>query len=207
MAVIEYVGYIKKSKKTDNVQDAHEAIRPTSILREPNSIKKYLTNDEFKLYNLIYKRTLSSLMSDAKTLQTTIVLDNNDYKFKATGSVITFDGYLKVYSEFCDEKFDAVISNPPYIRTSEIENLQKEVKLEPKIALDGGEDGLYFYKNICKNWISKLKTGGIMALEIGLGQENEVKNLMEKSGLHCIKTYKDINNIVRAISGIKKAAL
>ena len=114
---------------------------------------------------------------------------------------------LKVYSEFCDEKFDAVISNPPYIRTSEIENLQKEVKLEPKIALDGGEDGLYFYKNICKNWISKLKAGGIMALEIGLGQENEVKNLMEKSGLHCIKTYKDINNIVRAISVIKKAAL
>ena len=100
----EYVGYIKKSKKTDNVQDAHEAIRPTSILREPNSIKKYLTNDEFKLYNLIYKRTLSSLMSDAKTLQTTIVLDNNDYKFKATGSVVTFDGYLKVYSEFEDTK-------------------------------------------------------------------------------------------------------
>ena len=100
----EYIGYIKKSKKTDNVQDAHEAIRPTSILREPNSLKKYLTNDEFKLYNLIYKRTLSSLMSDAKTLQTTIVLDNNDYKFKATGSVITFDGYLKVYSEFEDTK-------------------------------------------------------------------------------------------------------
>ena len=100
----EYVGYIKKSKKTDNVQDAHEAIRPTSILRTPDSLKKYLTTDEYKLYNLIYKRTLASLMSDAKTLATTIILDNNDYKFKTTGSVITFDGYLSVYHEFEDTK-------------------------------------------------------------------------------------------------------
>ena len=100
----EYVGYVKKSKKTENVQDAHEGIRPTSILRTPDSLKAYLTNDEYKLYNLIYKRTLASLMSDAKTLQTTIILDNNDYKFKSTGSVITFPGYLKVYQEFEDTK-------------------------------------------------------------------------------------------------------
>ena len=100
----EYVGYVKKSKKTENVQDAHEAIRPTSILRTPDSLKKYLTPDEFKLYNLIYKRTLASLMSDAKTLQTTIILDNNNYKFKTTGSIITFKGYLEVYSEFEDTK-------------------------------------------------------------------------------------------------------
>ena len=100
----EYVGYVKKSKKTENVQDAHEAIRPTSIFRTPESIKKYLTNDEYKLYNLIYKRTLASLMSDAKTLGTTIIFDNNDYKFKTTGSIVTFDGYLKVYSEFEDTK-------------------------------------------------------------------------------------------------------
>ena len=100
----DYLGYIKKAKKNDNVQDAHEAIRPTSILRTPDSLKKYLTNDEFKLYNLIYKRTLSSLMADAKTLATTIIFDNNSYKFKTTGSVITFDGYLKVYGDFEDTK-------------------------------------------------------------------------------------------------------
>ena len=100
----DYVGYMKKSKKTDNVQDAHEAIRPTSILRTPESLKKYLTSDEYKLYHLIYKRTLASLMSDAKTLATTIILDNADYKFKTTGSVITFKGYLEVYQEFEDTK-------------------------------------------------------------------------------------------------------
>lgn len=96
----EYTGYVKQSKKTENVQDAHEGIRPTSIFREPLKVKEYLSNDEFKLYSLIYKRTLASLMADAKINQTTIILDNNDYKFKTTGSVLIFDGYLKVYKDY-----------------------------------------------------------------------------------------------------------
>ena len=96
----EYIGYVKQSKKTDNVQDAHEGIRPTSILREPMKVKRYLTADEFKLYSLIYKRTLASLMADAITDQTTVIFDHNSYKFKTTGSVIIFDGYLKVYKDY-----------------------------------------------------------------------------------------------------------
>ena len=96
----EYVGAYKKQKKDDNVQDAHEAIRPTSIKRTPESVKKYLTNDEFKLYSLIYKRALSSLMKNAKVLSTVIALENNGYLFKATGSIIKFDGYLKVYGDY-----------------------------------------------------------------------------------------------------------
>lgn len=114
---------------------------------------------------------------------------------------------LKIYSEFCDDKFDAIVSNPPYIRTDEMSQLQKEVKSEPKMALDGGEDGLYFYKSICQNWTPKLKFGGMIAFEIGLGQENEVKKFMQKSGINCIKFHKDINNIVRVVSGIKESAL
>ena len=95
-----YVGYIKASKKTDNVQDAHEAIRPTSILREPTKVKQYLSSDEFKLYSMIYKRAVASLMADAKVNQTTVVFDNNDYKFKTTGSILIFDGYLKLYKDY-----------------------------------------------------------------------------------------------------------
>jgi len=95
-----YIGYVKSIKKNDNVQDAHEAIRPTSILREPTKIKQYLSNDEFKLYSMIYKRALASLMADAKVNQTTVVFDNNDYKFKTTGSILIFDGYLKVYKDY-----------------------------------------------------------------------------------------------------------
>lgn len=96
----EYVGYVKTSKKKDNVQDAHEAIRPTLITRTPESIKEYLTNDEYKLYKVIYYRTLASLMSDAKNNATSVILDNNGYKFKALGSVCMFDGYLKVYKDY-----------------------------------------------------------------------------------------------------------
>ncbi len=96
----DYVGYVKQSKNKENVQDAHEAIRPTNINNTPDKVKRYLTNDEYKLYKMIYFRALASLMKDAKAKTTTIILDNNDYKFKTTGSVIDFDGYLKVYGEY-----------------------------------------------------------------------------------------------------------
>ncbi len=107
----EYLGSVKSSKKSDNVQDAHEAIRPTSIKRTPESVKPYLTNDEFKLYRLIYYRTLASLMAGAIVEGTTVILNNNDYGFKATGQIIVFDGYLKVYSDYEDTK-DAIL--PPF---------------------------------------------------------------------------------------------
>lgn len=96
----DYIGYIKQSKKTENVQDAHEAIRPTSVNRTPESVEEYLSKDEYKLYRLIYMRTLASLMKAATVDKTTIILDNHDYKFKVTGQVLTFSGYLKVYSEY-----------------------------------------------------------------------------------------------------------
>ena len=106
----DYLGYVKKSKKTENVQDAHEAIRPTSINRTPESVKPYLSKDEYKLYRMIYYRALASLMKDASVLSTTIILDNNDYQFKATGSVLKFDGYLKVYAEY-EENNDTILPN------------------------------------------------------------------------------------------------
>lgn len=101
----EYIGAVKNNKKSNtNVQDAHEAIRPTSIERTPESIKEYLTNDEYKLYRLVYYRALASLMADAKTLATTIILENNGYTFKSTGSIITFKGYLEAYGEYFDNE-------------------------------------------------------------------------------------------------------
>ena len=104
----EYVGYVKKNKKTENVQDAHEAIRPTSIYREPDMIKEYLTNDEYKLYRLIYYRALASLMKDAKVEATLVILDNNNYKFKVNGQVVIFDGYLKIYNDY-ESSLDVVL--------------------------------------------------------------------------------------------------
>lgn len=132
----EYLGIVKKSKKTENVQDAHEAIRPTSVNRTPESVKKFLTPDEFKLYSIIYKRALASLMKDAKSEQTTVILDNNNYKFKTTGSVIKFDGYLKVYGDYEDSE-DAII--PPLdtyksnvLVSNEIDKEQHFTKPKPR---------------------------------------------------------------------------
>ncbi len=100
----EYIGSVKVAKKQENVQDAHEGIRPTSINRTPQDVKPFLTNDEYKLYRLIYYRALASLMKSAKAISTTVILDNNNYQFKATGQIIDFDGYLKVYKEYEDTK-------------------------------------------------------------------------------------------------------
>ena len=121
----KYVGHVKKTKEKEKVQDAHEAIRPTSINRTPESIKNYLSADEYKLYNLIYVRTLASLMADAKYNNTSVVLDNNDYKFNASGQVNTFDGYLKIYKEF-ETTNDKVLPDFSSYKSSVI--VSKEIK-------------------------------------------------------------------------------
>lgn len=113
----EYLGYVKKTNKTENVQDAHEAIRPTSITRTPESVKEYLTNDEYKLYKMIYHRALASLMKDAKMQTTSIILDNNNYQFKASGSILVFDGYLKVYQDY-EENNDVILPDFSTYKTS-----------------------------------------------------------------------------------------
>ncbi len=91
-----------KSKKAKNAQEAHEGIRPTDILRKPEEMKKYLDEDGFKLYNLIWKRSLASQMSAASFERTAISIssENETIKLRANGSIQTFDGFLNIYSEF-----------------------------------------------------------------------------------------------------------
>lgn len=132
----EYVGSVKSSKEPKGAQDAHEAIRPTSIMRTPESIKEYLSNDEYKLYRLIYIRSLAYLMSSAKTLATTVDLENNGYLFKATGSVLKFDGYLKVYGEYEDSE-DVILPdfknyNSDEVVADKIEKFQHFTKPAPR---------------------------------------------------------------------------
>lgn len=93
---INYLGHthIKTQKLA---QDAHEAIRPTSINRTPEMMKRYLTPEEYNLYKLIYNRTITSLMSPAEFKKETVLLNNNETIWKATGQTLVFDGYLKAY--------------------------------------------------------------------------------------------------------------
>ncbi|MFL6463797.1 MAG: type I DNA topoisomerase [Bryobacteraceae bacterium] len=98
---------VYKTKK--DAQDAHEAIRPTSVLRTPESLEKYLAEDELKLYRLIWMRFVASQMTPAVFDQTTIDINAKgksgaDYLFRATGSVLKFEGFLKVYEEGKDVK-------------------------------------------------------------------------------------------------------
>jgi len=115
-AILSFREYIKKNygdeylpkdplnysgKKAKNAQEAHEAIRPTDIMRSPNNVKKYLSSDQHKLYDLIWSRALSSQMESAKFDRNTITITSDDAKTicKASGSVVNFDGFLKIFKD------------------------------------------------------------------------------------------------------------
>ncbi len=102
----KYLGVLNKNKtqKKKDIQDAHEAIRPTSVTRTPSMIKDSLKNDQFKLYQLIWNRFVASQMSPAMYDTLTIKIYAGNYVFKVTGSKIVFEGFLKVYNSSDDEK-------------------------------------------------------------------------------------------------------
>lgn len=93
-----------KFRKTKSSQDAHEAIRPTSVDRTPEAVSSFLTRDQARLYSLIWERFVASQMAQALFDQTTVDVQGGPYLFKASGSVMRFDGFLKVYSEKPEEK-------------------------------------------------------------------------------------------------------
>lgn len=107
----------------------------------------------------------------------------------------------ELYGEFDNEEFDLIISNPPYIKKSDLSTLQIEVQSEPTLALDGGESGFDFYYDIVRLYTPKLKNGGVLAFELGEGQFATVKTLMENNSFVNIQGYKDFGNIYRAING------
>lgn len=101
-----------------------------------------------------------------------------------------------------EKKYDIIVSNPPYIKASEIDNLMDDVKVyEPHIALDGGEDGLVFYRKIIKESKLALKDNGLLAFEIGHDQGESVKKLMEEEGFSNIRLVKDLAGLDRVLLG------
>ena len=118
----EYLGEYREGKKTDNTQDAHEAIRPTDLSRSPESIKKYLKADEYKVYRFIYYRALASLMAPAKFDAVSVVFTQNEYDFNGSGSTLNFDGYLKVYDyEKTSDKIIGVIDETKQYKPESID--------------------------------------------------------------------------------------
>lgn len=102
---------------------------------------------------------------------------------------------------FPPESLDFLAANPPYIPSGELAGLQPEVRKEPALALDGGEDGLTFYRALCAHWLSRLKPGGVLGVEIGEDQGPAVKALFEAHGLRDIEVRKDLAGLDRAVVG------
>lgn len=101
-----------------------------------------------------------------------------------------------------DAVYDLILSNPPYIPAGEIEGLMKEVSFEPRMALDGGEDGLLFYRAIVTHYPSLLCPGGMLAVEIGAEQGEQVRRLFEEAGLSQVAVGRDLAGLDRVVSGI-----
>ena len=148
------------------------------------SLAKYLENVQLTALDISGK-ALDIAISNAK---------NNHVQDK-----ITFVE-SNLFEDLAEEKYDIIVSNPPYIKRKEIENLDKEVRREPKIALDGGEDGLDFYKKIIDKGYEYLKYGGYICLEIGYDQKEEVMKIIDDKKQY-INTYckKDLYDNDRVI--------
>lgn len=119
----EYVHVRNKSKKGENIQDAHECIRPTNVNRTPYKIKDSLTSDQFKLYSLIWKRFVASQMESALYNTMGISIISNTEIFKTSGSTISFDGFLKVY-DYSMEK-DSILPEMNVGDNLKLKNLEK----------------------------------------------------------------------------------
>lgn len=124
-----YLSSTKQAKQKEGTQDAHEAIRPTSALLTPDSLKGVLSNDQYKLYRLIYNRFLASQMAPAVMDTMTIHLLNNGVEFRATGSKIKFDGFMKIYIEGTDNEKEEKEEFLPEMEENEVVSAKD---IEPK---------------------------------------------------------------------------
>lgn len=125
------------------------------------SLKKFVPNADITAVD-ISEKALEIAQKNAKKLEIKINFLKSD-----------------LFDKLDNKKFDIIVSNPPYIRKDEIKKLSEEVQKEPKIALDGGEDGLDFYRIIAEQAINYLKTGSFLCFEIGYNQKNDVIKIIE----------------------------
>lgn len=128
------------------------------------------------------------------------VAEDNSNRLMANVLFIESDLFKKISNLY---KFDIIVSNPPYIETKVIDGLSKEVKNEPMLALDGGKDGLDFYRKISKQAYAYLNEGGFLAFEIGYDQRESVSQILEDNGYKNIYSRKDLSGNDRVVVGQK----
>ena len=179
--LVEEVIKIAKKIKAKNILDMCTGSGAIAV-----SLAKYLDNVEITAVDISTK-TLNVAKTNAK---------NNEVENK-----ITFIE-SNLFENIVNEKYDIIVSNPPYIKTDVIPKLDKQVQNEPHIALDGGKDGLKFYKIIIEEAKKYLEENGKLILEIGYDQKEEVENLIKQSGQYKkIEVIKDLSQNDRVIIG------
>lgn len=144
-----------------------------------------------------------------QTMVTAVDVSDGALKVAAENARLNQAEITLVKSDLFDEvegTFDVIVSNPPYIETSVIYELEPEVReFEPMLALDGMEDGLYFYRRIIENAPSYLKNGGVIAFEIGYNQGETVPELLHQAGFESVAVYKDLCGRNRVVMGSWKS--
>jgi len=188
---LQYVTNIQEFMKLDFYVDKNVLIpQPDTEILVEEIIN--LLNDKIKKYNILDLCTGSGAIgvSVAKYTDSFVtMLDISDKALEIAKKNAVNNGVaneckfiLSNMFESIEGKFDVIVSNPPYIRTKIISSLDKEVQNEPHLALDGGEDGLHFYRIIAENAYKYLNENGILALEIGYDQKDEVIDLLKSVG-------------------------
>lgn len=122
-----------------------------------------------------------------------------------SSSVTAYKGNV-LSQDFCSafSNLDIIVSNPPYLTAEDMEKLQTEVSFEPEMALQGGDDGLLFYRNITALWKHCLKENGMIFYEIGIHQERDVSDILMHNGFRDIGTAADLSGITRVVYGVYK---
>ena len=188
--------YIGDNSSKLNVSDFNKYVDNFTLesnvkLLNKNKYKTYSKLKEIKENNLLpNKKNIEMYASDISKNALKVAYKNEENILKK--HMIKF-----VQSDMFDnikEKFDIIVSNPPYIKSDVIKTLQKDVQNEPHIALDGGKDGLKFYKIISDNYKKYLEKDGIILLEIGFDQRNDVQTLFE--GSTCIKDFAGNDRVI-----------
>lgn len=151
---------------------------------------------------------LKKLRSDAEV--TAIELSDEAYPYLLKNIEINKVDIKPIKGDVTDSAFtdslpwfDVITANPPYLTKADMENLQREVSFEPRSALYGGIDGLDMYRKITRLWRGKIKTGGKLIYEIGMGQEQAVASILEENGFKSIELKRDLNKIIRVICAEK----
>ncbi len=172
----------------------------------------YMDSKEYKLLEIgigsgaiilslaYYNRNIKALGLDISDSALKMAEKNKEALDLPEVQLIKSDLFEKLESR----DFDIIVSNPPYIPPREIDRLQVELFYEPRLALDGGEDGLDFYRSIVAKAPDYLKPGGLLIFEIGFDQGQKVFDLMEEAGFKKLEILKDLQNMDRVVLGFKE---